>query len=201
VTAGAACYVERAVPGYGIDEAAADFVLLLVVGVNCLLGWRFGLVRRAIAFCAIFAGVVSATYVGNPLAAMLRPGDLYANAWSFIGVFVVVVVMIEILAALYGEQLQKLVTVVFDRVSGLLAGGVVGVLQAGVLFLVAQAVAAVPPSAPVAVPTTHTEAAVAVDHGLLTQLVVKIEPGIQALLGPALPGSLESRLSELPAAQ
>ena len=196
MTAPGPCYVDGAVPGYGINEAAADFVLLLIVGANCYMGWRFGLVRRAIAFCAVFAGAVAATYVGNPVAAMVQPGDLYANAWSFVGVFAVVVVMIEVLAALYGEQLQKLIAVMFDRVTGLAAGAVVGIVQAGVLFLVAQAVAAVPASAGVTVQSSHTQAAVAVDHGLLTQLVVKIEPGIQALLSPALPVSLEGRLAQ-----
>ena len=181
---------------YGIQEAAADLILLVIVGLNCYLGWHSGLVRRAIAFAAIFAGTVAATYIGNPVASFVRPGDLYANAWAYIGIFALVVVMIEILAALYSEQIQKLVTLVFDRVTGLAAGLVVGVVEAGLLFLVAQAVADAPPTAPVFVPLTHTEAATAVDHGLLTQLVVKIEPGIQALLGPVLPTSLEQRLVE-----
>jgi uncharacterized membrane protein required for colicin V production len=194
-TVSAPCYGDRAV-GYGLNEAAADFLLLAVVGANCYMGWHYGLVRRAIAFAAIFGATASATYVGNPLASAIKPGDLYANAWAFVGIFAVVVVMIEILAALYAEQLQKLVTVVFDRVTGFLAGAVVGVLQAGVLFLVAQAVATVPPSAPVTVSTTHADAAAAVDHGLLTQFVVKIEPGIQTLLSPALPSSLEGRFAE-----
>jgi uncharacterized membrane protein required for colicin V production len=181
---------------YGIAEAAADLLLLIIVGVNCYLGWRYGLVRRAIALAAVFAGVVAATYIGNPVASLVRPSDLYVNAWSFIGVFALVVLMIEILAALYGDGIDKLVTVAFDRISGLSAGLAVGVVQAGVIFLVAQAVGSVPPSAPVLVPPSHTEAAVAVDHGVLSQLVVKLEPGIQSLLSPVLPASLEGRLTE-----
>ena len=181
---------------YGLDEAAADFLLIVIVGVNCYLGWRFGLVRRAISFMAVFAGAVSAYYVGNPLAALVAPGDLIANAWAFVAVFAVAVLMIEILAWLYSEQLRKVITVVFDRVSGLAAGAIVGVLEAGVLFLVAQAVADAPATVSGVSSTSRTAAAVAVDHGLLTQLVVKLEPGIQSLLSPALPGLLENRLAD-----
>lgn len=195
MTGRAPCYLVGAV-GYGLNEAAADFILLVIVAANCYMGWRYGLVRRAIAFAGIFGGTVCATYVGNPLASSIKPGDLYANAWAFVGIFAVVVLMIEILAALYAEQIQRLVTVVFDRVAGLIAGAVVGVVQVGVLFLVAQAVATVPASATVSVPASHADAAAAVDHGVLTQLVVKLEPGIQTLLSPALPNSLEGRLAE-----
>lgn len=183
-------------PAYGLDEAAADFLLIVIVGINCYMGWRFGLVRRAISFMAVFAGAVSAYYVGNPLAALVKPGDLIANAWAFVGVFTVAVLMIEILAWLYSEQISKVITVIFDRVSGLAAGVVVGVLEAGVLFLVAQAVADTPPSASDVPSDSRTAAATAVDHGLLTQLVVKLEPGIQSLLSPALPGRLQDRLAD-----
>lgn len=185
-----------AVPAYGLNEAAADFTLLLVVAINCYMGWHFGLVRRAIAFVAIFAGTVSATYVANPLAKLIRSGNLYTNAWSFVAVFVVVVVLIEILAALYGEQLQRVVTVAFDHITGFFAGAIVGILEVGVACLVAQAVANVQPTPSFPVPATHTEAATAVDHGLLTQLVVKLEPGIQNLLSPVLPSNLAGQLAQ-----
>jgi uncharacterized membrane protein required for colicin V production len=188
--------VTAAVPSYGLNEASADFILLLVVAINCYMGWHFGLVRRAIAFVAIFAGTVAATYIANPVAKVIRPGNLYTNAWTYVGVFVVVVVLIEILAALYGEQLQKVVTVAFDKVAGILAGVIVGVLEFGVMCLVAQAVANVQPTASLPVPATHTEAAAAVDHGLLTQVVVKLEPGIQNLLNPVLPSNLSNQVAQ-----
>ena len=139
-------------PGYGLNEATADFFLLLVVGVNCYLGWHYGLVRRAIAFAAVYAGTIAAWFVGNPLASTLGSGGLIANAWGFVAVFAIVVVMVEILAALYCRRAPAAVVVMFDRVTGLVAGLVVGVLELGVLFLVAQAVANAPASAPPAPP-------------------------------------------------
>jgi len=183
------------VPGYGLDQATADFVLCVVIGVNCYLGWRFGLVRRAIAFAAVFGATISAYYVGDPLSSVLGGGDLMANAWAFVAVFTVAVVMIEILAALYGDLFRRMVTIVFDRVTGVIAGLLVGVLELGVLFLVAQAVADAPPTSTTSA-ATRTAAAVAVNNGILTQVVVKLEPGIQNLLSPAFPGTLEARLQE-----
>jgi uncharacterized membrane protein required for colicin V production len=182
------------VPGYGLNEALADFVLVLIVGVNCFLGWRYGLVRRAIACVAIYGGALAAYYVGDPLASTLGDANLMGNAWSFAAVFGVAVLMIEILAALYSDLINRTMTVMFDRLAGFAAGLIVGVLEFGVLILVVQAVADAPPSTSDISSATRATAAVAVDHGVLTQLVVDLEPGIQRLLSPALPGNIENRL-------
>ncbi|MGO8686009.1 MAG: CvpA family protein [Candidatus Dormibacteria bacterium] len=181
-------------PGYGLNEATADFVLVIVVGVNCWLGWRYGLVRRAIAFAAVYGATLSAYYVGNPLASTVTTGGLVANAWAFVAVFGVAVLMIEVLAALYSDTIQKAVVIVFDRAAGLAAGLLVGALELGVLLLVAQAVANAPPSTSTASTVDRTTVVVAADNGVLTQVIVRLEPGMQTLLGPALPGNVQDRL-------
>ena len=182
-------------PGYGLNEATADFVLLVVVAANCYLGWRYGLVRRAVAVAAVYGGTIAAWFVGDPLASALGSSSLMGNAWAFVAVFAIVVVMIEILAGLYSDLIRRLVVVMFDRVTGFLAGLLVAVLELGVLFLVAQAVADAPaPPTPSGTPATQTTVADAVDHGILTQVVVDLEPGLQRLLSPAIPGKLETRL-------
>ena len=181
-------------PAYGLNEATADFFLLIVVGANCWMGWRYGLVRRAIAFAAIFGATLAAYYVGNPLATTVGSGGLIANAWAFVAVFAVALLMIEILAALYSETIQRAVIIVFDRVTGLVAGLLVGFLELGVLLLVAQAVADAPPSTSTTPLATRTTVVVAVDNGVLTQAVVRLEPGMQTLLGPVAPGNLKDHL-------
>lgn len=185
----------RAVPGYGLNEALADFVLVLIVGVNCFLGWRYGLVRRAIAFVAVYGASLAAYYVGDPLASTLGSDNLIGNAWAFVAVFGVAVLMIEILAALYSDLITRTITVMFDRVTGVATGLVVGALELGVLFLVIQAVADAPPSTSNVSSASRATAAIAVDHGVLTQFVVDLEPGLQRLLSPGIPGSIESRLT------
>ena len=186
----------RAVPGYGLNEALADLILVLIVGVNCYLGWRHGLVRRAIACAAVYGGALAAYYVGDPLAGTLGDANLTGNAWAFVGVFGVAVLMIEILAALYSDLIKKTITVMFDRVAGLAAGLVVGGLELGVILLVIQAVADAPPSTANVSSTVRATPAIAVDHGVLTQVVVDLEPGIQRLLSPVIPGNIQDRLDQ-----
>jgi uncharacterized membrane protein required for colicin V production len=184
----------RAVPGYGLNEATADFILVVIVGVNCFLGWRYGLVRRAIACVAVYGGALAAYYVGDPLATTLGNANLTGNAWAFVAVFGVAVLMIEILAALYSDLINRTITVMFDRATGLATGLLVGALELGVLLLVIQAVADAPPSTSNVSSATQTAPAIAVDHGVLTQAVVDLGPGLQRLLSPALPGNLKDRL-------
>ena len=186
----------RAVPGYGLNEALADLILVLIVGVNCYLGWRHGLVRRAIACVAVYGGALAAYYVGDPLAGTLGDANLTGNAWAFVGVFGVAVLMIEILAALYSDLIKNAITVMFDRVAGLAGGLVVGGLELGVILLVIQAVADAPPSTANVSSTVRATPAIAVDHGVLTQVVVDLEPGIQRLLSPVIPGNIQDRLEQ-----
>jgi uncharacterized membrane protein required for colicin V production len=186
----------RAVPGYGLNEALADLILVLIVGVNCYLGWRHGLVRRAIACVAVYGGTLAAYYVGDPLAGTLGNANLTGNAWAFVGVFGVAVLMIEILAALYSDLIKRTITVMFDRVAGFAAGLVVGVLELGVVLLVIQAVADAPPSTANVSSAIRTAPAIAVDHGVLTQVIVDLEPGINRLLSPAIPSNIQNRLDQ-----
>jgi len=186
----------RAVPGYGLNEATADFILVVIVGVNCFLGWRYGLVRRAIACVAVYAATLAGYYVGDPLAGTLGDANLTGNAWAFIAVFGVGVLMIEILAALYSDLIKRTITVMFDRVAGFAAGLVVGVLELGVILIVIQAVADAPPSTANVSSAVRTTPAIAVDHGVLTQVIVDLEPGIQRLLSPAIPSNIEGRLDQ-----
>jgi uncharacterized membrane protein required for colicin V production len=95
------------------------------------------------------------------------------------------------------EALADLIlTVMFDRVAGLAAGLVVGVLELGVVLLVIQAVAGAPPSTANVSSAARATPAIAVDHGVLTQVVVDLEPGIQRLLSPAIPSNIENRLDQ-----
>jgi uncharacterized membrane protein required for colicin V production len=182
--------------GYGLQALAADFVVIVIVGANLYLGYRSGLVRRAIALVAVFGAAVSAFTVGNAVSGTLAGGTLYGNAWCFVGIFALVVVMLEILGALYADRISKLIHIAFDRIAGAVAGAIVGVLQIGVLFMVAIAVGSVSPTPANHVPSTHAEAKDAIDNGILSGLIVKLEPGIESLLRPAIPIDLEGHLAE-----
>jgi uncharacterized membrane protein required for colicin V production len=182
--------------GYSLPSLAADFLVVLVIGLNVYLGYRSGLIRRAIALVAVFGAAVSAYNVGNPIAGAVGGGTLYANAWSFTGVFVLVIVMLEILGALYADRLERIITIAFDRVAGAIAGVIIGGLEVGVLFMVALATGQVQPTASNHVPSSHAQAADAVRSGALSGLIVKLEPGIESVMRPAIPIDLAGHLSE-----
>jgi Colicin V production protein len=173
----------------------ADVVLLVLVAVNVYLGYRHGLLRRLFAFAGLFAGCLAATYVGNGLASLVDPHSLYANAWFFVGVVAVMVLIAEILGYLYEERLRKVMVMMFDRVAGAIGGAAVGFFQASVAFLVALAVAATP-GASNTVPADRGNAGHAIQTSMLSGLAVRAEPGVRTVFSPVLPSDLVGHLAD-----
>ncbi|HKR98041.1 MAG TPA: CvpA family protein [Candidatus Dormibacteraeota bacterium] len=173
----------------------ADVLLLALVGINVWLGIRYGFVRRLFGMAGLFLGCLAATYGGNSLAALVDPHSLYANAWFFVGIVAAVVLIAEIMGYLYQERLQRLVVVMFDRITGAVAGALVGFFEASVAFLVAIAVAAVP-AANATVPPDRGNAGNAVKSAMLSGLAVRAAPGVETVFGPVLPANLASHLAD-----
>jgi len=176
-------------------RVTADIVLLILVGINVYLGYRHGVVRRLFAFAGLFLGCLAATYAGNGLAALVDPHSLYANAWFFVGVVALVVVMAEIMGYLFDERLSRIVVLIFDRVAGGVAGAALGFFEASVAFLVALAVAAVP-AANATVPPDRGNAGNAIKSAMLSGLAVRAENGVQTVFSPVLPSNLPSHLAD-----
>ncbi len=176
----------------------ADMLVILVVAANAWAGWRFGLVRRALAFASIYAAVLAAAYMGNSLASLVGASDkLTANTWSFVVIFTIVIGMFEIMSALYQDRIQTMIVITFDRVAGLVAGCLVGVLEIGVVFLVAVAMGNAPsPAFGNNIPANYRSASDAVSNATLGEYVVGLQPGLEALFGPVLPSDLSTHLAE-----
>jgi uncharacterized membrane protein required for colicin V production len=173
----------------------ADLLLLALIVANVYLGYRHGFVRRLFGLGGLFLGCLAATYAGNSLAALIDPHSLYANAWFFVGIVAVIVLMAEILGYLYQERVSRFVVVMFDRVTGSLAGAVLGFFEASVVFLVALAVAAVPAASSTA-PPDRGNAGNAIKSAMLSGLAVRAEPGVQTVFSPVLPANLPSHLAD-----
>lgn len=173
----------------------ADVLLLALVGLNVFLGYRYGLIRRVFAFVGLFVGCLAATYVGNGLASLVDPHSLYANAWFFIGVLAVVILIAEILGYLYEERFRNVIVVVFDRIVGSAAGAAVGFFEASVAFLVALAVAATPSVGNV-VPADRADAGQAIQTSMISGLAVRAEPGVRTVFSPVLPSDLSQHLAD-----
>jgi uncharacterized membrane protein required for colicin V production len=177
------------------SQVGADIVLLLLVGLNAYMGWRYGFLRRVVAFAGVYVACFAASNLGNTIAGIASSHSVTGNAWAFIFTFVIVVFVCEVLAAMVNERLQKLAVVLFDRVAGLISGVVVGLSEALILFLVAFAVAQAPatraPAGPGGEPLAH-----ALDSATLTGQATRLEPFVSSLFSVALPHDLSSHLQE-----
>jgi len=179
-----------------------DVVVVLLVFVNAAWGWRSGVVGRMIAFAGLYGGVAAASFLGNGIAHYLHgrgsADDIYAAGWSFLAVLGVCVLLVEVLAALYGDSLRSVTSLVFDRTAGLAAGAVVGFLEAAVICLVALSIGnAQSPAGSQGLPNDHTKVASAVNNGLVGGRIASVEPGVRDLFSAALPSDLSSHLAEL----
>jgi uncharacterized membrane protein required for colicin V production len=170
-------------------QVFADALLVVAVAVNAYLGWSHGLTRRLFTAVGVFLGVFAASNLGNAIAALVHAHSLEANAWAFVAVFVFVIVVVEVLGMLLHERLQKIVVAAFDRIGGALVGGVIGVAEVLILFLVALAVGSASPAA-------HSTMTQDIHLATLSGQVVKLEPQVRTVFGPALPSNLGDHLAQ-----
>jgi len=178
-----------------------DLIAVLLILFNILLGWRFGIIGRALALGGLYGGVAAATAMSSRLLRLFGGGgaanDLYATAWTFIGVVFGVVVMVEILGALYRDRVEKVISLMFDRTSGIVAGLVVGILQAAVVIMVALAVGTATTSSPGQhLPAFRGDTASAVNNSVIGSHIAGLDPAVKAFFGPALPQSLSGYLAD-----
>jgi uncharacterized membrane protein required for colicin V production len=179
-----------------LQQFTADAILVVLVVLNAALGWRTGTLRRIVSFAGLYGGVVAAYYVGNGLASVVRKGDVFANAWSFIAVTVVVVIVFEVLGRLFADRLQRLAAVTFDRVAGLILGGAVGFFQASVLFMVALAVGSAPSTPANTIPVSRDAAANAVRSAPLSGQAIRAQPVLHTIFSPIFSTDLSTHLAE-----
>jgi uncharacterized membrane protein required for colicin V production len=179
-----------------VGQVAADALLLALVVVNGVLGWRWGLLRRIVAFAGLYVGVLAATALGNGIAGIIDAHSLYVHAWTFIAIFVLVVLTFEVLGHVFADRLKKLIVFIFDRVAGVVGGMIVGLAEALALFLVALSVAAVPDTPTNNVPRDHAAAGNAVSNAMLAGPVTNLESVFKVVFAPALPADLAAHLSE-----
>ena len=174
-------------------QVTADLLLVILVLVNAYMGWLHGTVRRVFAFGGVYLGAFAATNVGNAIAGLLQQHSLYANAWSFVGVFVIVVVTVEIIGQVLYDRLQMVAVVMFDRMVGSIGGAIVGLAEALILFLVALAMAGVQGAG---AETGRGAAAGAIRSSTLSGQAVRLEPQVRFAFKPALPGDFSGHLAQ-----
>ena len=147
------------------------------------------MIRRIFTAVGVFVAVFAAANLGNAVAALVHAHDAQANAWSFVAIFLFVVIVVEVLGALLNERLEKLAVAAFDRIGGVLVGAVVGVAEVLILFLVAISVSATSP-------TPHSTMSQDIHAATLSGQVVRLEPQVRSLFGPFLPSNLTDHFDQ-----
>ena len=180
-----------------LQQATADVILVLLVLSNAVFGWRTGTLRRIVCFAGLYAGVVAAYYTGNFFAGLFHKGDIFANAWSFVAITTILVIIFEVIGHIFADRLQRLATFTFDRVAGMLIGAAVGFFQAGVLFMVALAVGAAPASSSNTVPPQRDLPSAAIHGAPLSSAALRAQPALNTIFSPFFtPDSLTTHFEE-----
>ena len=170
-------------------QVFADALLVVAIGVNAYLGWSHGLIRRLFTAVGVFVACFAAANLGNAIAALVHAHQVDANAWSFVAVFLFVIIVVEVLGALLNERLDKIAVAAFNRIGGVLVGAVIGVAEVLILFLVAISVSG-------SDATTHATMSQDIHAATLSGQVVRLEPQVRTLFGPVLPSSLGDHFAQ-----
>lgn len=179
-----------------LQQFGADALLVFLIVVNAAIGWRTGTVRRVLSFAGLYVGVVAAFYVGNGIAGFIDKGSIYANAWTFLAVTLVVVLGFELIGRMFAERIERMLVLTFDRVAGLLVGAAVGFFQALLLFLVALSVGNAPSLPTNDVPPGRATAADSVRSATLAGRAIGAEPTLQRIISPLLSTDLTTHFLE-----
>jgi hypothetical protein len=179
-----------------LPQFGADALLVVLIILNACLGWRTGTLRRLLSLIGLYAAFLAAYYTGNGFASIFRKGDLYANAWAFVAIVVVVVVVFEVLGRVFADRLRSVAVIAFDRVAATIVGAAVGLFQALVLFMVALAVGSATPGPGNTVPASRAAAANAVHGAALSGRAVGAEPLVRDAVAPLTTTDLTTHLED-----
>jgi uncharacterized membrane protein required for colicin V production len=179
-----------------------DLVIVIILTANVLLGWAFGLVRRIVAFAGLFAGVGAATltsahtstYIANTFGIT---SAIWAHLLTYTVIVTFAVILFEVLGAVYQRYLDMLIAPAFDRLTGILAGAVVGAFEITVILIIG--IGAVNTKLPggYATPPAFTTMQDWFTSSLLAPHFYGLEPLTRAVFSLVLPNSISSYFTQL----
>jgi hypothetical protein len=179
-----------------LPQFSADALLVVLILGNAVLGWRTGTLRRALSFVGLYAAFLAAYYTGNGFASFFHKGDIFANAWAFVAVLVVVVIVVEIIGRVFADRIERIAVMAFDRLGGMILGAALGFFQAAVLFMVALAVGASTPGPGNTIPPSRDSAANGVRNAALSGHAIGVEPPLRAVFTPLITTDLTTHLED-----
>jgi uncharacterized membrane protein required for colicin V production len=179
-----------------------DLIIVAILFINIMLGWAFGLLRRVVAFAGLFAGVGAATltsantstYIANTFG---MTSALWAHVVTYTGIVTFAIVLFEVLGAVYQRYLDLLVAPVFDRLTGTLAGAVVGAFEITVILIVGVGIVRAQLPAGYSYPPAFLVAQQWFNNSLLAPHFYGLEPVTRTIFSLVLPSSISAYFTQL----
>jgi uncharacterized membrane protein required for colicin V production len=179
-----------------------DLIIVVILLANIGLGWAFGLVRRIVAFAGLFAGIGAATltsantstYIGTTFGIT---SALWAHVITYAVTVTFAVVLFEVLGAVYERYLDALIAPAFDRLTGTLAGVVVGAFEVTVMLIIGVGLVRAQLPGGYTYPPAFITAQEWFNGSLLAPHFYGLEPLTRAIFSLVLPGSISSYFTQL----
>lgn len=179
-----------------------DLVIVIILFVNIMLGWAFGLVRRVVAFLGLFAGIGAATltsantsqYIANSFGIT---SALWAHVVTYGVIVTLAVVLFEVLGAVYQRYLDLLIAPAFDRLTGTLAGAVVGAFEITVMLIIGVGIVRANLPSGYAYPPAFRVAQDWFNGSLLAPHFYGLEPLTRTIFSLVLPSSISEYFTQL----
>jgi len=179
-----------------------DLVIVIVLFANIMLGWAFGLIRRVVAFAGLFAGIGAATLTSaNTSQYIATTFGITSALWAHVVTYTVIVtaaiLLFEVLGAVYQRYLDMLVAPVFDRLTGTLAGAVVGAFEITVMLIVGVGLVGSKLPSGYTYPPAFLTAQNWFNNSLLAPHFYGMEPLTRTIFSLVLPSSIGSYFTQL----
>jgi uncharacterized membrane protein required for colicin V production len=179
-----------------------DLIIVCLLFINIALGWAFGLIRRVVAFAGLFAGIGAATLTSaNTSQYIATTFGITSALWAHVVTYTVIVtfavLLFEVLGAVYQRYLDMLIAPAFDRLTGTLAGAVVGAFEVTVMLIVGVGIVRSTLPTGYAYPPALLTAQEWFNNSLLASHFYGLEPVTKVIFSLVLPGSISGYFTQL----
>jgi uncharacterized membrane protein required for colicin V production len=179
-----------------------DLLIIALIGVNIFLGYAFGLVRRAVAFLGLFAGIGAATLTSANTSSYVAStfgwqSTLWAHVVTYGIIVTAAVVLFEVLGAVYERWISAVIAPMFDRVTGMLAGAVLAAMQVALILILGVGVVNAPLPKGYTYPPAFIQAQELFTTSFLAPHFYGLEPVTRAIFSMVLPSSVSSYFTQL----
>lgn len=179
-----------------------DVIIIAILAINIALGFAFGLLRRVVAFVGLFAGLGAATLTSAHTSTYVATTFGWSSVlWAHVvtyGVMVLAgVILFEVLGGVYQRFLDALIAPLFDRVTGVLAGAVVGAFEVTVILIIGVGLVNSSLPSGYAAPPAFITIQDWFSSSFLAPHFYGLEPLTKSIFAMVLPGSISTYFSQL----